>query len=311
MKNIETYKRWLSFLSDVKSFMIACDYKEVITQTLVKSPAMEAYLEAYKIEGEERYLPTSPEFGLKKIWLSGDREFSRIFELARSFRAKEEQSPYHLSEFTMLEFYNDSLSFDEFINEVSNLCKKFLNLSSDFKPSYVSLPDTFFALTGLELHPNFTEIDFQSLCKRLRVGFSESDSINDLFQRLYLEFIEPSVSKKDFIIMKDFPPFLSALSTISKSGWAERFEFYFGGLELANGYNELLDPILVQKRWRKENQVRVMMGEREYPLDQDFLKLLEIRNINQGVGVALGLERLFYIKEKLKGRAIKLEDTQV
>lgn len=311
MKSIETYKRWLNFLSDVKNFMLESGYKEVVTQTLVESPAMEAYLEGYKVEGEDWYLPTSPEFGLKKVWLSGDVEFKKIFEVAKSFRAKEDQSPYHLSEFTMLEFYSDSLGFDEFVGEVGDLCRRLLGLSDSFKPTHVSLPEVFHSVTGEELRSDFTAVDLRAVCERLRLGFSDDDSINDLFQRLYLEFIEPSLSKKDLVIIKNFPPFLSALATISKDGWAERFELYFDGLELANGYNELLDPDLVQKRWEKENLIRVMMEKKEHPVDQGLINVLKNRRVDQGVGVALGLERLFYMREKLLGRAIELSGTQI
>ena len=311
MKNIETYKRWLNFISGVRKLMISDGYKEVMTQTLVESPAMEAYLDGFKIENETLYLPTSPEFGLKKVWLSGDSEFKKIFEISRSFRANEDQSPFHLAEFTMLEFYQNDLKFTEFIEDVFKICKSILDLPKSFEASVVSLPEFFCALTGIDLKSDFSECEMKSVCERLKVKTSKGDSLNDLFQRLYLEVIEPSMSKKDFIILKDFPPFLSALAKISTKGWAERFEFYFDGLELANGYNELLDHYAVKERWSKENQIRSSLGLKVHPVDYNLLSSLKNETINQGVGVALGLERLFYLKEKLQGRAVTLDETQV
>ena len=311
MNNIKTYKKWLSFILEVKKTMDHLDFKEVITSTLVESPAMEAYLEGFKIEGEDIYLPTSPEFGLKKIWLSGDLEFEKIYEVSKSFRAKEDQSPFHLPEFTMLEFYQCAGHFDEFIESVFGVCKALLDLPKNFKASYVSLPALFHSLTGLKIEPEHSIEDFRSLCLSLSIHVNEDDSLNDLFQRLYLEVIEPSISKKDFVVIKDYPPFLSGLAKISNKGWAERFEFYFQGIELANGYNELLDETEVKKRWDEENNIRERNGMKKHPLDEKLLSVLKKSKVKEGYGVAIGLERIFYLSEKTKGNTIALEDTQV
>ena len=310
MNTLEIYKNWLGFISDVKNQIKALGYKEVISPTLVDSPAMEAYLDGFKIEGYDLYLPTSPEFGLKKIWLSGDPELSKIFEVSKSFRANEENTRHHLPEFTMLEFYNDELSFDEFVEQVSSLCMNLIGFNKTSKAIHVSLPEVFYSLTGFKLTPESNSADLQSLCKKLKVSCAKSDSLNDLFQRIYLEIIEPSLSKKDFVILKDFPPFLSALSKISAEGWAQRFECYFDGVELSNGYNELLDASLIEKRWGDENNIRLSLGLKPHPLDKNLINMHKKTKIQSGVGVAVGLERLFLLKEKLLGFSITMADTK-
>jgi lysyl-tRNA synthetase class 2 len=311
MKNLETYKKWLHFLSLAKTLLIKAGYTEVVTPTLVESPAMEAYLDGFSIRELNKFLPTSPEFGLKKIWLSGDPELNHIFEIAKSFRAEEEQSPFHLKEFTMLELYTRAEDFEIFKRDMAKLCLELIGLPSTQVISCVSLPEVFFSVTGERLESYFKRDELYLLCEKLRVGVSDDDSANDLFQRLYLEFIEPALSKKDFLIVKDYPPFLSALSKISEEGWAERFEFFFDGLELANGYNELLDPQVVEQRWRQENELRLLLGKKEHPIDQELIEAHKNRGLDKGFGIAIGLERLFYLKEKLQGRRIHLKETQV
>jgi len=310
MKNIETYKRWLKFLNKTKSLLSSLQYKEVITPTLVSSPAMEAYLHGFKIEDESLYLPTSPEFSLKKLWLSGDEEFLKIYEVSKAFRAKEEQGPFHLNEFTMLEFYDNSLNINEFIRLSIKLVSSLLSLNVSNLVEVVSIPELFKALTGEKLKPDYQINDYKRICTALGVQYDESDSLNDLFQRLYLEVIEPSLSPRDLIVLKDYPPFLSALAKVNSVGWADRFEVFFMGLELANGYNETFDSNLIKERWIAENKIREDLGFKPHPYDEDLLKATKNSSFDSGCGVAMGLERIYYLSEKLKGSEIELKHTK-
>jgi lysyl-tRNA synthetase class 2 len=305
---------WLEFLEEVNKTLKSKAYVQVFTNKLVKSPAMEATLHAFKVQedkaAEKLYLSTSPEFGLKKIWLQGDKDFSKIYEIAPSYRAKEEHTTHHLSEFTMLEYYESSVKAEDFVTEMLEVCKKLLGLSENVKAYSVSLPDLFYRLTGFELKSDVTKLELNHICKSLSINTNTSDTLNDLFQRVYLEVLEPSFSPKDLIVLTDYPPFLSALATINDRGFSERMEIYFSGLELSNAYSELLDADVVKNRWDFENAQRTYENLEPHPIDADLIKALEERKITQGFGVAFGLERLFLLREKLKGNEIDIKHTK-
>ncbi len=316
-KRLKTYKLWLEFLEEVTETLRSKGYLQVVTKKLVKSPAMEASLHAFKVQDDtatdELYLSTSPEFSLKKIWLQGEKEFSKIFEIAASYRAREEleSSTLHLSEFTMLEYYQSSIKAKDFKMEMLEICKKLLGLPAYVKSYSVSLPDLFYRLTGFELKPRVTKAELNHICKKLNIITCETDNLNDLFQRVYLEVLEPSLSPKDLIVLTDFPPFLSALANINDRGFSDRMEIYFLGVELCNAYSELLDAEVVKKRWNFENIQRKSDNLEPHPIDTDLVKALEAKKISQGFGVAFGLERLFLLREKLKGYVIDIKDTKI
>ena len=304
MFNLKLYQEWVSFINLTEDVFKELGYLKVHTPSLVKSPSMEAYLEGFKIQDSDFYLPTSPEFALKKLWTKGGA-FSKIFEISKSFRAGEEDTPLHLPEFTMVEIYESEISVKDFQSKLSTALKKILNLSEETSFENVNLIELIEILTGFKWSAKTTKEDLQMILNSLSIGWFNEDSLNDLFQRLYLEFIEPSLNPNSFIFLSPFPDFLSALAKINPDGHADRFELFFNGVEIANGYNELLDSRSTLERWKSENLIREELGKTPHPIDTDLIEALADTKVHQGVGVAIGLERLFYVKKLIEGEKLK------
>ena len=108
------------------------------------------------------------------------------------------------------------------------------------------------------------------------------------------------------MIIKDYPPFQAALARLTSAGWADRMEVYFGGVELANGFNELNDPQEQVRRFEKDLAKKKELGKTLIPCDQEFINLLK-NGMPPSAGIALGLERLFMVLFDIKN----IEETKL
>jgi len=298
---LNTYRSWLGFLQSVETYFNNSAFLKVSTPTLVCSGAMESSLHPFKIKGRDLELPTSPEFSLKKLWLSG---FSpRLFEISSSFRG-EELGPMHLDEFTMIEFYLAEASFEDLIKLTNDFLSTVLMISPQ-SLRILSIHDLFKTFVGFELQPDSNEAYLTYILNFHGIRYPKTATWSDLFHLLFIEKIEPVLSS-NLIALKNYPPQLSALAKINSSGWSDRVEFYFKGIELGNGYNELLDAKEVLKRWKFENKIRKTEGLEGHILDRELINLHENRKISSGVGMAIGLERLFWLTHKSADEHIKV-----
>lgn len=298
---LNTYRSWLEFLQTVETHFTNRAFLKVRTPKLVYSGAMESSLHPFKIEGGRWELPTSPEFALKKLWLSGFAP--QIFEVSSSFR-DQELGALHLDEFTMLEFYSSEDSFEDLIELTRDFLAGFLKTQNkDFR--VLSVPKLFQTFVGFELKPDSDKDFLAGLLNFHGLRVPESASWSDLFHILLLGRIEP-VLGRGLLALRDYPPQLSALAKINKEGWAERVEFYFEGVELGNGYNELLDGEEVLRRWSLENKLRESEGFKPQRIDFELTKAHQNNRIESGVGMAIGLERLFWLTQENRGEHIKV-----
>jgi len=283
----------------VESHFYNEDFLKVRTPNLVPSGAMEASLHPFSVEGTSLQLPTSPEFALKKLWLSG--EFNKIFEVSASFRAQE-LGTKHLSEFTMLEFYMAEASFLDLVEQSQAFFKKFLNLG-DQPCRVLKMNELFSTYVGFELQPDSTEDFLRKAMAFHGLSVPEGATWADLFHLLLLDKIEPVLSG-GLITIVNYPPQLAALARLNSGGWAERVEFYYKGLELGNGYNELLDPDEILRRWSVENDTRKAEGLLSHDVDEELIEAHKNTTLKSGVGVAVGLERLFWLTRQDPGEHI-------
>ena len=132
----------------------------------------------------------------------------------------------------------------------------------------------------------------RTLCTRLGLYFQESDSFNDLFHRVLIDRLEPRFPEFGPLVVRDFPPSMAALARLTPDGWADRFEFYWNGLEIANAFNEVNDPAEQERRWAEEKSERRRLGTSEVPDDPALIAALRSGMPPTG-GIALGVERLF------------------
>lgn len=296
----EWLKAWPEFLQLIREFFAAHQFVEMTTPTLVACPGLEPTLEPMvtqvRLGGQEvrRYLPTSPELSLKKLLAQG---WQRIFEIRSCFRDGE-ISDHHEPEFTMLEFYRAYENLDAIEGDLRALFAK-MQVDGWMKESLghwqiLTVAELFQKCFQFDLRCDTTREQLIELAEEYRISVSADDSWNDVFHRLWLERIEPWLAEeKAPILVKNFPPSQAALARISAEGWAERMELFWCGLEIANGFQELNDPVEQERRFRADLEEKKRLNKRHSPsIDEEFLQAMRA-GMPPAAGIAVGLERLF------------------
>ena len=229
-------------------------YLEVQTPIIVPSPAMEETLES--VSCGEDYLHTSPEFAMKHLLAQG---LCKIYQIIPCFREEEEGS-HHLREFLMLEWYRVGIDTPVLMKETIDLivqCAQAL---------HVSIPNFVHIATHELLDPSLPPDEW-------------------MFQ--WVDTVEPNLPPAT--IVYDYPVWGAALATI-RGSYANRFEVYLHGIELANAFCEERDSKELRERWNKGNQSRMERGRTPHPIDEDFLS--DVDTMPKCSGIALGIDRL-------------------
>ncbi len=295
----------------LREFFVARDFIEVETAALVPSPGNETHLHAFATDlvapagrRERLYLRTSPEFGCKKLLAAGER---RIVEFARSFRNRERGALHH-PEFTLVEWYRANEPYQALMDD----CAAVLALAAEaagskrfaFRgraidpfamPERLTVADAFSRHVGIDLAamlPPTPPARLAAAARAAGIRTADADSWGDIFSRVLVEKIEPRLGLERATILYEYPAVQSPLArpTAADPRLAERFELYACGIELANGFGELIDA--VEQRRRLEEQMaekQRIYGER-YPIDEDFLAALAA--MPEACGIALGFDRL-------------------
>ncbi len=290
-------QQWQQFVSAVRNFFQDRDFLEIQTPSLVICPGTEPSLDVFSTElkigsrRESLYLPTSPELHLKKTLARGAE---KIFEIARCYRNGEKTSR-HLPEFLMLEWYRSYDNLSSIQNDVEKLVEKMIARFKVLGPHSVkrySVSDLFRSYCDFDLKPDTTLHELKSLAQRLCVDISSAQSLDDYFFLIFTEKIEEKLPNDELIFVEKYPPYQAALARLTEDGWGDRFEVYWKGLELANAFHELNDPLVQRLRSKEDIQKKIEMGKEIVPLDEDFFRHLEA-GMPPSAGIALGLERLF------------------
>ena len=292
-------------------------YEEVETPTLVPAPGMEPHLSPFaapwrpEAGGAPRplWLITSPEYAMKRLLAEG---FERVFQLSRVFR-NGELSATHNPEFTMLEFYRAGTDYQGIMSDLERLIESAARaLRAGGAPPVerqgrrLDLSAPFERLTVQEAfarHAHLDLADCRGDADRLRAAARAGghdagpagEPFDDAFFRLMLGEVEPRIGLERPTFLVDWPASMAALSRVKPGDprWAERFELYAGGLELANGFTELTDAAEQRSRLLEEQAQRRRLGRPVLPLDEPFLAALP-RMPGAG-GVAVGFDRLLML----------------
>jgi len=252
-------------------------YLEVPTPALVPSAAMEANL--FPVQADGGWLRTSPEFALKRVLASG---LHRIYEIGPCFRDRED-SPIHGREFLMLEWYRVGARIPDVIEEVQQL------VATTAAALGVPNPGPWRIATVGELFHEHTGVDLYTASV---AEISPYDNTwDDAFMRRWVQDVEHKITEPTFLT--EWPASQAALSTVRTDRahpFAERFEVYLGGIELANAFHELIDRAEQLRRCEDANAERRKAGEPENPLDPAFLAA--VGKMPPTTGIALGVERL-------------------
>jgi elongation factor P--(R)-beta-lysine ligase len=296
-----TGKEWQIFLEAVRSFFTQRQFTHWKTPYFVPSSGVDAHIDFYRASGVRTknsfYLPTSPELELKKAIVKGEE---RVFEIKSCFR-DDDRTAHHRPEFTMLEWYRsfeDKWVLLEDIQELLPYVARGLGLDQAFpKIQRRSIAALFQQYVGLDLSPRTAKQELSSSLTKHGLDQSPTDDWDDLFFRLYIDLIEPQLGMDGPEVIYNFPATQGSLARTNSEGWADRFELYWHGVELANAYQEQNDPFLIEVRVRGEVQKRQRLGREPHAVDEEFIKMMKL-GFPPCAGIAMGLDRLFMV---LKG----------
>ncbi|MCY4512852.1 MAG: hypothetical protein OXB86_04110 [Bdellovibrionales bacterium] len=293
---VKDQENWNHFLISIKDFFISQGMSLVETPSLVESPGTEPHLSPFETEWvlpnkkkQIRFLPTSPEMNLKKLLCQG---WTDIFEIKKCFR-NGELSRSHLPEFYMLEWYRAFFPLEQLMEEIETLLK-YLSREIFFKGHLKSaeihtVSDLFFKYLNFQLRPETSKEDLIHLLDKCQIPYSHNGTWEDFFHLLFLNKIEPCFSEEIPLIVKDYPLCLRGFSRQNERGWADRFELYWRGFELANAFYEVTDPVEQGRLFQQHLQQR----SDGVPEDKELLHLMKTKGMPPCSGIALGLDRLF------------------
>ena len=293
VKNLLTRAK---LLAEIRRFFTDRGLLEVETPVLSEFGVTDVHLATFSTEfispfGEQSktlWLSTSPEYHMKRLLAAGS---GPIFQIGKVFR-NEEAGNRHNPEFTMLEWYRPHFDMYRLINEVDDLLQQILECPPAESMSYQF---AFQQYVGLDpLSADLSEL-VEKAEKHQLIG-AENESRDTLLQFLFSTVVEPQIGQEAPVVVYHFPASQAALAQISSEDLrvAERFEFYYKGLELANGFHELSDAREQLRRFQQDNLQREKMGLPARAIDTRLLAALQA-GIPNCSGVALGVDRLLMI----------------
>lgn len=294
----EYYQRIRRFFNDR-------DVLEVVTplirQATNPDPAIDSIQTVINIPGRgpwSGYLQTSPEFAMKELLAAGS---GSIYQMCKAFRDYEE-GRWHRSEFTMLEWYREGWSYHELMDEVSQLAESCFDFPKVKKQSY---QETFMTVTDIDPHRCSPEVlvDYlKSLKKHARLPDSKKMTKDDWLHYVMMHEIEPTFAEGPPVLLYDYPASQAALAKVRQTSdvpVAERFELYYRGVELANGFQELNNESEQRGRFMSQNEQRASMSKQVIPLDETFLNA--VGKLPDCSGVAIGIDRMIALAEGQSG----------
>ena len=293
----------------VRSWFDGQGFLEVETPARVPSPGQEVHLEAIPA-GDQRFLITSPEYHMKRLVAAG---VPRIVQICRCWRGGERGS-HHQPEFTMIEWYRAGASLEEIARD----CEALVEVAAravghwpavdvpasrgrDGKPEKLAVEAPFGRLTvraalsrfaGTTLRGDESVDSLRDLAARADCHPGTAATWDDIFFQVFLDRVEPHLGRERPTFVFDWPLPLAALVRRKPDDplMVERFELYAGGLELANAFGELCDPVEQRARFVAEAGLRRQQGRAVYPIDEKLLASLA--NMPPTCGVAMGFDRL-------------------
>lgn len=293
---LDDLRELASYIQQIREFFYKRSYLEVFTPVLNKYPVSDVFIENISATANNNiaqlYLRTSPEYHMKRLLCA---QSGAIFQLGSAFR-DDEVGAWHNNEFLMLEWYKLNCDHYELINEVEELfgtvfaCKKFTRMS------YKELFEKFAQIDPFSA----TVMQLASLLEKHGINHTLESSAKDPYLFLILsQIIEPKLKLLEQpLAIYDYPSSQAALAKVSGT-CAQRFEIYWRGIELANGFHELQNYKLQKKRFENDNLARTKLGLKNKELDEDFLEALSF-GMPHCSGVALGIERTIAVALRLQ-----------
>lgn len=287
---------WRDFIKSINAFFDQRGFDFINTPTLVLCPGTEPFLEPFSTEfiygskTMKMFLPTSPELHLKKCLAKG---WDKIYEIRPCFR-NGEISSLHQPEFHLLEWYRafaSTLDIQEDLKELVSF------LAPPFKSKVwarVSMAELFQKYLDFELTPSTSQNELVELARHHEIDVTAAVDFDEVFYYLFLEKIEPRLKEWECLFLHSYPPSQAALARLTPEGWGDRFELYIQGIEIANAFCELNNPVEQRARSLEDLDKKQTYGKTPVMLDEDFFLHLD-RGMPPSSGIALGVDRLFMV----------------
>ena len=290
----ENLRRRAELLRRARRFFDQRGFLEVETPLLAGETVIDRHLDPFEVAGRgsgmragRLWLQTSPEFHMKRMLAAGAEA---IYQVTRAFR-RGERGPLHQPEFTMIEWYRAGDSMDAGMQLLSDLAETLLGRGP---AELLTYGEAFEAHLGLDSHTaEIQELTALAASHGIRAPASLSAEDRDGWLDLLLvERIQPRLGRNRPTILYHYPASQAALARVVEGAppVAERFELYAEGIELANGYHELLDPAELRRRNMESNRRRRADGKEPLPEESLLLEAMEA-GLPPSTGVALGFDR--------------------
>lgn len=282
--------RRAQLLAAIRALFAARGVLEVDTPLLASAPVTDPNIEAITTiapDGEAvMYLQTSPEFAMKRLLAAGS---GAIYQICKAFR-RGERGRRHNPEFTMLEWYRPGLSLSELMDEVAAIVALAVGPVESNHYSYQQVFEQ-----HCDLNPHSASLAELKACGRANLDLNfDTDDRDVWLQLLMSSVVEPLLDRESLSFVYDFPASQAALAKTRTNAdgiqIASRFEAFFAGMELANGYDELRDANELVRRIRDDHARRAENGQVLPPIDRNLLKAMT--TLPECVGVAMGFDRL-------------------
>jgi elongation factor P--(R)-beta-lysine ligase len=301
----------------VRAFFASEGFLEVETPTVVALPGMEPHLEPLRTEvlrhdgaSFKAHLITSPEYAMKKLLAGG---LTKIFELARAYRNGEPWDGGHNPEFTMLEWYRADADYTAIMDDTERLVASAAQAVYggeviEYQGRKIDLAAPWPRMTVAEAMRDYAGIDlnraiddpawFRTEAAAMGIEPQPEDTWDDIFFKIFLRDVEPRLAVPGTkgavrpVILYEYPRSMAALARLKPGDtrYAERFEAYIGGMELANAFSELNDAPEQRRRLEEERAERARLGKSDHGTDEQFLEA--VAQMPPSAGIALGIDRL-------------------
>lgn len=304
---VKYWQKRSKLISLVHNFFLTRNFCLLDTPILVQTPGIEVHMDYfatswvdYQDKEHPLFLRSSPELHLKKALSEG---LTKVYEVAKCFRNAGEISPWHHPEFTMIEWYEEGISFTKFMDQTEDLVRY---LATEMHETYstpfklppqikrISVYEAFSHTLGIELIDNDPNLAKKAINRDPNlISLNKNDDFETAFFKIMLDKVEPYLKELGIVFLYDYPPSQAILSKVEE-GRARRFELYIDGIEICNAFYELTNFEENYNRIESARETRKTLNKQETFKDDDFYNALK-SGLKESCGNALGLDRLLTI----------------
>ena len=286
-------------ISSIRSFLDENSYLEVetpILQPLYGGANARPFKTHHNTLNQDLFLRIADELYLKRLIIGG---LNKVYEISKNFR-NEGMDRNHNPEFTMLEFYCAYSDVYDMMDLTENLVKNVAKKIKFTNSKSLSFQNKFEVFDYMDILTKYSKIDFEKLKEEERLyellkkeGIKVTKKMNypKMLDKAFSFYVEANLQNPSFII--NYPLELSPLAKISRDfdTKVERFELFISGMEIANSFSELNDPIDQLNRMKEQNKMRDLGDDEAQVVDYDFIEAMECGMPPCG-GVGIGIDRL-------------------